>query len=111
MQVMQWIRYIGPALMAVVEIAGVIVAIVLLTRKAGRGAALALGGFGLLLLSTLCSFTTNLPMVQRLLAPAGVGGGRTATPAIALSCAASALMVLGLALLITAVAALARKRA
>jgi hypothetical protein len=108
---MQWIRFIGPALTALAEVAGVIVAIVLLARRAGGGAALALGGFGVLLLSTLCSVTTTLPTVQRLLLQSGVGAGRAVIAAVGFNCIPSALMVLGLALLIVSVAALARKPA
>ena len=109
---MQFVRLIGPALIILTEIVGVIAALVLLSRKAGGGAGLALAGFGLLLLSTLCSLTTELPMVQRLIAQEGGGAARRLFGAgVGLSCATSGLMVLGLALLITAVTTLARKRA
>lgn len=66
---MPWLRLIGPALIVLMEGAGVVAAIILLARKAGGGAALALGGFGLLLASTLCSLTTELPFIQNILIP------------------------------------------
>lgn len=106
---MQWLRLIGPALIVLTEGVGVIAAVILLARKAGGGAALALSGFGLLLFSTLCSLTTELPLVRGLIARGG--GGRALSAGLGLSCLTSVLMVIGLALLIMAVTTLARKRA
>ena len=102
------IPFLGSLLLAAVFVAGIIISSILINRKAGRGAVLALIGFILLLINSLCGgfYTSVMPFMQmrmRAMQFPWLGTGA--------SCLQSLLLAAGMILIILGIWNLAVRRA